>query len=595
MKLYKFINILIILNYLLVNIEIVAQIPPPNSPPSLPGVQENIPNAPPPVSQRRRKEPPCKNCFSVNFNDVEMQDWLKTMASLIQKNILIDESIRGKITVISYQKVPESRALDFMKQVLEVKGYGVIEEPNLLKIVPLKQAQEGSLLDDEEVNENTAGVISKIVTIPRYVDVDELSNIFRSLAGGNVTIVPYKRANSIIITGFSRNVLRALSIAQKLLDEIKAQGLQLGNSGDSVHFYSARNITSESLATVLVKLDSPQPFQADPNKPKPAPIKIKAVSHKESNSIMVTANNEEWVSIEAIIRRLDIARTQILLEVLIAEISSDKSNDFGVDWREFSNSAHVQFNSGIAGESRIIDPTKSPNDPNFLQPKRNTLNGFSLGFIDSKGDLLGILKANLTRTNFNVLSSPQVLALNNQEATIYVGADVPVSTRSQASAEGTNLIQNYEYKPSGITLKVTPQINSSGQVTLDFFAEISNVQGQNSASAGSNPVFSKRNVKTFASVLDKQTIVLGGLISTETSKTVSKVPLLGDIPLLGYLFRRTIESNTRRNLMIFMTPHILRNKAQADRITDLKKGEQNESHKKLYNEILVWPEKSVDN
>ncbi len=542
----------------------------------------------------RRKEPPCKNCFSVNFNDVDMQDWLKTMASLIQKNILIDESIRGKITVISYQKVPESKALDFMKQVLEVKGYGIIEEPNLLKIVPLKQATESNLLDDEEVNESSAGVISKVMTLPRFMDADEMSNIFKNLAGSNVTIVPYKRANSLILTGFARNVLRALSIGQKLIDEIKAQGTINPSGEDSVHFYSARNITAESLANVLVKLDAPLPLQTDFSKPKPAPTKIRAVSHKESNSVMVTANSIEWAGIEEIIRKLDVVRTQILLEVLIAEISSDKSNDFGVDWRNFSNESHVQFNTGIAPESRIVDPTRLPSDPNFLQPRRNTLNGFSLGFIDARGDLLGILRANLSRTNFNVLSSPQVLALNNQEATIYVGSDVPVATRSQGSQEGTNIISNFEYKPAGITLKVTPQINTSGQVTLDFFAEISNIQGSNAATAGSNPIFSKRNVKTNATVIDKQTIVLGGLISTESTKIVNKVPLLGDLPLLGYLFRRTTESSNRRNLMIFMTPHVLRNKAQADRVTDLKKGEQSESRKKLHNDIIVWPEKAIE-
>ena len=105
-----------------------------------------------PQQKKRRKSRPCKNCFSVNFNDVEMHDWLKTMASLIRKNILVDDSVKGKITVISYQKIPESRALAFMKQVLEIKGYGVIEEPNLLKIVNLKKAGEASLPGDDEVN-----------------------------------------------------------------------------------------------------------------------------------------------------------------------------------------------------------------------------------------------------------------------------------------------------------------------------------------------------------------------------------------------------------------------------------------------------------
>ena len=546
--------------------------------------------------ESKRKRRPCKNCFSVNFNDVDIHDWLKTMASLIRKNILVDDSIKGKITVISYQKIPESRALAFMKQVLEVKGFGIIEEPNLLKVVNLKKAGEASLPTDAEVNFKSAGVISRVMTLSPKVDASKLSNVFRSVAGSNVTVVPYTPTNTIIVTGFARNVLRAMKIAKKLIKEIEAAD-SLASASAQVHIYHARHIAAQSLAGVLSKLDAPEVKGGkDSKKPKSnANKKIRAVAHKESNSLVVTANSGEWLGIESIIKKLDVPRTQILLEVLITEISSDKSNDFGVDWRQFAkDKIHAQFNTGLALESNIINPTKDPSSSEFLNPRRNTLNGFSLGFLDSKGDLLGILKANVSRQNFNVLSSPQVLALNNQEAEIHVGQDVPVRTRSQQSSEGGASTDSYEYKPAGITLKVTPQINPSGQITLDFFAEISNIQGQETAAAGGNPTFSKRNIKTHATVLDKQTIVLGGLISSEKTKTVIKIPFLGDIPILGYLFRRTIDINIRRNLMIFMTPHVLKGRKQADKITELKHGEQGESIKKLHNDIIVWPEESLE-
>ena len=542
---------------------------------------------------KRRKGRPCKNCFSVNFNDVDIHDWLKTMASLIRKNILVDDSIKGKITVISYQKIPERRALAFMKQVLEVKGFGVIEEPNLIKIVNVKKAGDASLPTDKKLDFRSAGVISRILSLPPTLDATEISNIFKSVAGSSVTVVPYLPTNTLIVTGFARNVLRAMKIVKKLMEEIESNRAEL--SSGKVHIYHARHIAAQSLAGVLTKLDAPRGKAANPKKPKSRTNqKIRAVAHKESNSLVVTADSGEWLGIESIIKKLDVPRTQILLEVLIAEISSDKSNDFGVDWRHFSDDEpHAQFNTGLALESNIINPTADPGANEFLNPRRNTLNGFSLGFIDNEGDLLGILKANVQRQNFNVLSSPQVLALNNQEAEITVGQDVPVRTRSQKSSEGTTSTDSYEYKSAGIKLKVTPQINPSGQITLDFFAEISNIQGQETAAAGGNPTFSKRNIKTHATVLNKQTIVLGGLISSEKSKSVNKIPFLGDIPILGYLFRRTIDINIRRNLMIFMTPHVLRGRKQADKITELKRGEQRESLKKLHNEIIVWPEKSL--
>lgn len=544
--------------------------------------------------ESKRKGPPCKNCFSVNFNDVDIHDWLKTMASLIRKNILVDDSIKGKITVISYQKIPERRALAFMKQVLELKGYGIIEEPNLLKIVNLKKASDASLLADEKIDFKSAGVVSRMLTLPSNVDANEILNIFKSVAGGNVTVIPYLPTNTLIVTGFARNVLRSMRIVKKLIEEIEAAGSL--SSSAQVHIYHARHITADSLAGVLTKLDAPEiRGSGEVKRPKSKTNKkIRAVAHKESNSLVVTAAPGEWIGIESIIKKLDVPRTQILLEVLIAEISSDKSNDFGVDWRVFSSDEpHAQFNTDIAIDSNIIDPSADPNSNQFLNARRNTLNGFSLGFIGNDGDLLGILKANVTRQNFNVLSSPQVLALNNQEAEINVGQDVPVRTRSQGSSEGSTITESFEYKPAGIKLKVTPQINPSGQITLNFFAEISSIQGQDAAASGSNPTFSKRNIKTYATVLDKQTIVLGGLISSENTKTITKVPLLGDIPLLGYLFRRTIDSNVRRNLMIFMTPHVLKGRKQADKITELKRGEQGESLKKLHNDVIVWPEKSL--
>ena len=546
---------------------------------------------------KERKYPPCKNCFSVNFNDVDIQDWLKTMASLIRKNILMDESVKGKITIISHRKVPIKRALSFMKRILEVKGYGIVEEPDLLRIVNLKSAQDAVLPKEKEVDAYTSGVISRVITLPSKVDATEMVNVFKSVAGKNVTIVPYIPTNTIIITGFARNVLRALTIGNELVKQINTSS-DTSTSGSSVHIYNAHHITAESLAGVLSKLDSPRAKKTKGGKrvSSNSNQKIRAVAHKESNSLVVTASSGEWFGIKNIIKDLDVPRTQILLEVLIAEISSDNTNDFGIDWRSFGE-AHTQFNTGLSAESNIINPTVPPNDPNFLVPERNTLNGFSLGFIGGNGDLLALLKANLTRQNFNVLSSPQLLALNNQEAEINVGQDVPVKTRVQQSANDNSLpIENYEYKPAGITLKVTPQINTSGQITLNFFAEISNIQGQEAASsAGGNPTFTKRNVKTHATVLDKQTIVLGGLISSENSKTVNKVPFLGDIPLLGYFFRRTVHTVTKTNLMIFMTPHVLQDKSKADHITNLKRKEQREGFKKLHNDIIVWPEKRLEN
>ena len=528
---------------------------------------------------------PCKkNCFTVNFKDVDLHDWLKTMSGLIRRNILVDDSVKGKITVISSQKVSQKRAFSFMKQVLEIKGYGIIEEPDLIKIVPLAKARNASLPSPKDPNIFSSGVISKLLSIPDEIELKEISSVIKSVAGGDVNIVNYAPTNSIIMTGFSRNVLRAIRISNGLIRKLQKSGARI-KSSDSVHIYYVKHMKAESLASVLTKLDTPYSVQSRQDKKTNIKAKIQAVAHKESNSIVVTAKPSSWSEIKKIVTRLDTQRSQILLEVLMAEVRSTKTNDFGIDWRFGGQNLPIfQSNTNLARDSNIINPT-NPSDINL---NRNVLEGFSLGFLSSAGNILALLRANVGRRNFRVLSSPQILSLDNQEAEINVGEDVPVQTLSRSSGTTDSITNSYEYRPTGIKIKMTPHVNPSGQISLEFFGEITTIQGV--AAAGGNPTFSKRNVKTYVTVLNKQTIVIGGLISTEKDKSVSKIPFLGDIPLLGYLFRRTQDTIMRTNLMIFITPHILDSRERADQITGEKKRGQLHAQEKQHNEIIIWPE-----
>ncbi len=443
--------------------------------------------------------------------------------------------------------------------------------------------------------------------VPGSVNINDLSSVLKSLGGKNTVVAPYKAANTIIITGYAPNVRRVLSLANELIPKLDSQTGGANLDTDTVHIYRVKNMPAESLAQTLTRLDNPaiaaaaaNPAPAVPGQPAvpaPAPVqdtsgkpagKIRAVSHKESNSIIVTAHNAEWREIEQIIHELDMFRQQILLEVLIAEVSSTDLNDFGIDWRyQGTNSAHSQFNTGLASEGKLVDPDTGKITGN------NTLSGFSLGFLKKGGELLGIFHANMNNQNFNVLSAPQVLTLDNQEAEINVGQDVPVRTQERTSGGGSAeaTVNSFEYRPSGIKLKFTPHVNPDGMISLDLFSEVTNIEGA-SSSAG-NPTFNKRNVKTYITVGNKQTIVIGGLVGSEKQEAVQKVPLLGDIPVLGFLFRRTTISDKRTNLMVFITPHILAERAEADRLTGFKREEQQRAYRSRHNNIRLWPQKEV--
>lgn len=535
------------------------------------------------VSQEIPRNVPA-GMFMPNFRDVEIADFLKTMAMVSRRNILVDDSIKGKITIVAYKPIPVSEALIFMKRVLEVRGFAVVEEGGLVKISKTTEAVSQSETKSS-VTEKDADIITSVYRVPNYASLNEILTFFQKIGGKDVTVEPFRSSNTIVLSGYAPRIKRMMELAGEVLP-INKRATSEGEGGEGVHFYQVMNLQAESLASVLVKLDAPV-AEAEVKDGKPAQSKIRAVAHKESNTLIVTANSTEWQGIRRIIEQLDRERRQILLEVLIAEVSGKNTNDFGIDWRYTSTTAgHSQFNTGMAIEGSMID-----NNGNISG--NNTLSGFSVGFLKKGGDLLGIFNANVTNQNFNVLSAPQVLTLDNQEAEINVGQDVPVKTQERTSGGGTAeaTVNSFEYRPSGIKLKFTPNISSTGNIVLELFSEVTNIEG--GASSTVNPTFNKRNIKTFINIDNGQTVVIGGLVSSERLRAVKKIPLLGDIPLLGFIFRRTTYENKRTNLMVFLTPVILNDREAADNLTQIKRSQQIDMGRVLQEDIRLWPQKRV--
>ncbi len=522
--------------------------------------------------------------FVPNFRDVELQDFLKTMAQITKKNILVDENVKGKITIVAYKPLPVSKALDFLKTVLDLRGFTVIEDDHFLKVYKKKEAEILSELKQKEISKLEKDIITKIYKVPKNISIKEISELFRKLGGNEITVNEFLSGYSIVLTGYAPVVKRLLDIASNLIPLDEGKTTEIDTEG--VYMYHVKNLQAESLANTLVKLDTPSQHKDDKT-PTPGG-KIKAVAHKESNTLIVISNREEWNQIRKIIEQLDQPRRQILLEVLIAEVSGQDIKDFGIDWRYIGpNAGYSQFNTGLAIEGNLID--KQGNITG-----NNTLAGFSIGFLQKGGDLLGIFNANVSNRNFNVLSSPQILTLDNQEAEINVGQDVPVKTQERTTGGGAAeaTINSFEYRPAGIKLKFTPHINPESKISLEIFTEVTNIEG--GVNIGINPVFNKRNVKTSIYVDNKQTIVIGGLVSTENLKAIQKIPLLGDIPLLGFLFRRTTYTTKKTNLMVFITPILIENKEIANQLTNTKREQQNLQYKETTEKIHLWPQSSIE-
>jgi len=275
--------------------------------------------------------------------------------------------------------------------------------------------------------------------------------------------------------------------------------------------------------------------------------------------VIITATPNEFREILKIIKILDAPRKQVLLEVVIVEVSADATNSFGIDWRfgGKGNIPAIQSNTGLAVDSGAVRIDSDTGKADLTGV--NTLMGFSIGFLSrTSSNLFGLFNANMGKNNFNIISSPQVMTLDNEEAEINVGADIPVITGQRtAGGSGDNqvTINSFEYRPIGIKLKFTPHINKNDIISLELFQEIKEISGATGDSL-SNPSFTKRDVKTSVTVENEHTIVIAGLVSSNKNATERKIPILGDIPILGYLFKRTGTQVKKTNLLIFITPHI---------------------------------------
>ena len=508
---------------------------------------------------KKRKKP---RTFQVDFREKDIHDFLKAMSAITGKNIIADDRVRGKITVISPKPIPVKQALPYLISVLAVKGYGVVEHKGLLRVVPLKEAIAASPyirlgktpLPFEKIEKEEP--ITHIVPIEN-TKPSRIAGILRKITSPKVQVVEYDDVGMLIITGNALEVNRLVKIAASL-DLAPPEEVREEFSFGNIHIYRLENIQAEKVAQTLNKLT--WPVGAGKNQKQK---KLQIVAFKETNSLIYIGTKEEFQALKGLISKLDLPRDQVLLEVLIVEVGQSKANSFGINWRIDSKGTHTQFNTGLAAQGGLIDPQTG--DPTGV----NTLIGFSIGVLkEGKEKIMSIINANLNRDNFRILSAPQILTLDNQEAEISVGEEVPVRTlqRTAGAADQTVIVDQFEYKSIGLVLKFTPYISKNEVITIDLYQEIKAIAGD-PQNITTNPRFTRRSIKTTIRVNNGQTIVIGGLVSKNRVRGISKVPILGDLPLIGSLFRSTSYTLQRTNLLVFLTPHILTHKKYADKIT----------------------------
>ncbi len=465
---------------------------------------------------------------------------------------------------------------------------------------------------------------------PINVDVKtlskELTDILNALTLGRegISLIPIERINKLVIFSPSEKFLQTIEDWAKKLDE------ETSPSGLTTYVYPIQNVKAKEIAEVLKAVYetkegikpavpgtapvTPKPATPAATPPKPgtppartlAPVSsparkaettevrgmgdIKIVVYEPTNSLVIMASAGDYRQIVDTIKKLDIYPQQVLIEVLIAEVSLTDATRFGIQWSLLSQDrakvlGETHSFEGLSqfrpGES-LYSKQESPLPPIISGGLTPAVGGYSYLLYEA-GRLTGMLHALATEGRVNVLSSPHLLVKDNQEASIDVGQEIPVATGTtqQTTAAEAPVVQNIQYKTVGVKLKMKPVINAEKTVVLDLTQEVSEYSAD--VTVGKEgftyPAFSKREAKTAIIVSNGQSIIIGGIMKEMKKRGYEGIPFLSKIPLLGYLFRYTTSNIDKTELIILLTPHVISSKSEADiitqefkdRVKDLKK------------------------
>lgn len=373
-------------------------------------------------------------------------------------------------------------------------------------------------------------------------------------SGGNTRVVYLRYANAVdllaILTGVSEGQAKIGTSGDDTADAgagAQQQSAPQGVDANGVPVPQNANVPTASLIRRAGE-ESDRPnvdIQAD----------------EDTNALIITAPPDEMRSVLAVINQLDIRRAQVLVEAIIAELSTNNASQLGVNFAvNGSGQDRPVAYTNLGGATAALAAQVASNGTSGLS------NGLSLAagrFGGGGVDFGFLLSAIASDTDNNILSTPTLVTMDNQEAEIVVGQNVPFVTGTQLSTSNNNPFQTIEREDVGISLKVKPQINEGDNIKMEIEQEVSDVS--NTAVTGASDITTnKRSIKTTVLVEDGQTLVLGGLIDDQISDTRDKIPLLGDIPLLGALFRYRTTTKRKRNLMVFLHPTILRDPETAD-------------------------------
>jgi len=571
--------------------------------PPVPSVQQQpAPPVPTPPARQPSKAVPTVSFF---FDDADVYEVIQTIfADVLKVNYIVDPQVKGRVNFRTITPVPKDEVLAIMEIVLRMNGIGFVEEAGLYRIVPLTDVPRELVYSQiGKAPEKVAIDMFNFKNLELREAMPDIENALGlHLKGGTVRILPIYRLNSLVVVATSSEQLMYIKKWIQVFDDmfsvtrLKIFVYPLQNS-KATHIASLMQsiFSGGSGGTSATPTPAPAPRSTTPRtttqgttaQPAPVPTselrtgaaatvtgggkfvspETKVFADEITNSLIILATPADYTFIEETIRKLDVLPRQVVIEALVAEIKLTDDLSFGLAWslktdinfslKPFDNPVNLDGKMGQRSSSLTFDPKVGP-----------VLSGAGFSFLatDSSGVVRARIEALAAASRARVLASPHVLVLDNREARIQVGDQVPIAT-SETSVTGTTDIQRtIQYKDTGVILKVKPQVNEGGLVTLELSQEVSTYSIQKIFDSD-QVVISKREAVTNLVAQDGQTIVIGGLIQEASTKANEGIPFLSKIPLLGYLFGGSTDKYERRELIILLTPHVMRDLNEARTVT----------------------------
>ncbi len=553
----------------------------------------------------------------INMNDADIRTVIQWIAEQTQKNFIIDPRVKGKLSVLSSQPMTMDEAYQVFLTALDVYGFAVVESGGNVKVIPNAQARSSGLPIVEAFTTGERDSAELVVHVIKVENIaaNEVVTLLRPLVPQTGHLAAFPTSNSVIIADRANNINRLADLIKQIdasgnldvevvsLSHATAKDIvsviqplmakNKGNAAINVEFASDDRSNSilmvgpadkrADVRRLIQNLDRPLRGSGNTkvvylnyieaaemqtvlkgmtgsivDEQKSAKVSEDNISieiSETTNALIITAPPALFETIERVVAKLDIKRSQVMIDAVIVEVSDTFTRDLEILWATDSVS-NGDLSGGVTSANLASSTTVgglSGENPaaTFLQ------SGLNWGFFRN-GTLRVLLRAIENDSNSNILSRPSIITLDNEEAEVLVGSNVPFVTGSQLSSSTTvnNPFQTIQREDIGITLKITPKISKAKTITLEILQEVESVR-EESVTGAQDLVTDKRSIQTQVLVADGEILVLGGLLEDRLTRSESKVPILGDIPFLGRLFRGSSETSRKQNLMVFIKPTIL--------------------------------------